>query len=147
MSYKIKSYSNTNFVIKEGYIINNKIIEIYNKWFKGNALIDKLHKDNNYITLSKNFKNEYGYISETNIDQFLTGVVSNLPKEYIKEIKDINNNSFISEFFKKELYTPEIKYYNNDKNYFFFSKCRIINKKLAEYLFYNIQKTDLVKEL
>ena len=142
---KIKNSSKFQIVIEEGYIINNKIVEIINDWFKDAFLMNELHQDNYYITLSKNYQNNHGYISENNIDSFLDLIIKNLPKEYIKKIKDINNSLFLTEFFKKELYTPDIKYYQNNKNYFYFSNCRIINKNLAKCLLYNIKKTNFVE--
>ena len=142
---KIKNSSKFQIVIEEGYIINNKIVEIFNDWFKDAFLMNELHQDNYYITLSKNYQNNHGYISENNIDSFLDLIIKNLPKEYIKKIKDINNSLFLTEFFKKELYTPDIKYYQNNKNYFYFSNCRIINKNLAKCLLYNIKKTNFVE--
>ena len=99
-----------------------------------------LHQDNNYKLNLIKYKNYQDYIRENQMDSFITDVIKNIPKEYIKEIKDINNKSFLAEIYKKEYYTPEIKYY---KNYLYFSNCRIINKNLGKYLLNNIENTQM----
>ena len=98
---KISIEINKSFIlskeIEEGYIINNKIIEIYKKWFKDETLMNLLHQDNNYKLIFIKYKDYQDYIREYQMDSFLKDIIKNLPKEYIKEIKDINNKSFLAE--------------------------------------------------
>ena len=56
-----------------------------------------LHQDNNYKLIFIKYKDYQDYIREYQMDSFLKDIIKNLPKEYIKEIKDINNKSFLAE--------------------------------------------------
>jgi len=142
LSIKIKNSTKSCDAIEQGYIINYKLIEMYKIWFKSDILKNRLSQDTIHKNIYNKYINEQGYISENKIDEFLKEVMKFLPKEYIKEIYEINISSFLYELQKKELYlldTVKKGYYS------YFSNCRIINFKLGQYLLYGIQKTDYAK--
>ena len=106
LSAKIKN--SNKFEIKEEkcYIINYKLIEIYEQTFKAEYLKMLLNSDNYYNTINKKYKNKYEYISENYMNEFIRSVMLYIPQEYIKQINGLNYSSFTSSIKNKELYSP-----------------------------------------
>ena len=92
LSIKIKNSSLFGNSTESGYIINHKIIDIFKDFYEANKLKHFLKKDIIYQTLFKKYRNNYNYISENNIDNYLKEEIENIPKEYIKEIQPKNNS-------------------------------------------------------
>ena len=144
ISTKIKYSSKFDVVYEQGYIINNKLIEIYKNWYNKDQLIHLLNYDSSHIAIFIKYKNNYDYIGEAKINIFLKETMNYIPKVYIKERQEKNNSLFKEELKNDKLYTPEIKYH---RDYFYFLNCTILNENLVKYLLYNIQGTNLEKKL
>ena len=123
-----------NEYFEKGYIINPDLIEFFEKFYDSKKLIRFLNSNGELFWIYNKYKNIYGYISEENMPLFLSNVLLNLPKDYIKAIQERNNSLLLFYLEKKELCLPFIDYIFNQQGHYYFPNFFLINEILGNYL-------------
>ena len=133
---KIKNspqFNINNIIIENGYIINHKIIDCYKEFYNAQFLKQLLSQNYDLNSLHKKYSNEYNYISENKINNFLKESMEHLPLEYIKEIQKKNNFGFLSQLESKELYRPSTNLHL-EQQYYYFEDSILLNESLGKHL-------------
>ena len=128
--YIINQTIESNFNKKEyekGYMINEKLLKIYSKFYDYNKLKDILNNNNNTklaIDKNKNLSND------ENIEKISNELIETIPKD-LKE-KYINGFNEFNELLKNnELYSATLKRYNH-LEFLFFDSCILVKENLIK---------------
>ena len=97
-----------------------------------------INSDNKIKTLINKYRVQYPYINikEDRMDSFLLELYDNLPKDYLKAIQESDKNNFLESIRNHELYSVELKKYEQNK-YLYFKNCIFLNENLVQYLMAN----------